>query len=606
MKTFFRTLSFGKPITRYATLFFLFSALSTLFGLLNFTLLIPLLDVLFGQVSTEEVQQAPSFAWTLNYLVAYFYYFFLQIVSQYGKMGALQFMCISIVVSVLFANLFLYFSLRVSEKLKIKTIKNVRKAIFERITDLHLGYFSSQRKGDLTSRVANDATELEYAISISLSIIFKEPVTLIFFFIALFAISAKLTLFTLLIVPISGSIIAYLTKKMRAKTKLGQQYIGYIISIVDETLGAIRIIAGFNAQKYIRNKFEIENQRYARQLNSIARTRELASPFSEFSGVLVVAIILLYGGSLVLAESPTLNASQFVAYIILFSQILRPAKAISKGISDIQRGLSAAERIFEVLDTPSQIENAPKAQKLPSFNHSIEFRDVWFKYEEQWILKGVSFSLEKGQKVALVGETGSGKSTIADLIPRFYDIQQGEILIDGINIKEIDLHSLRALMGIVTQESILFNDTIANNIAFAEEVSSEAIQEAAKIANAHDFILQTAQQYQTSVGDRGMKLSGGQRQRITIARAVLKNPPILILDEATSALDVESERLVQDALYQLMKNRTSLVIAHRLSTIQDADKILVLKHGEIVEQGTHRSLLTLPEGYYKKLNAVHL
>lgn len=609
MKTFFRILSYGRPITRYAIPFFIFSTLSTIFGLMNFTLLIPLLDVLFGNIEETQLQamqQAPAFTFSLDYIVNSFYYFFLQVVKNYGKMGALQFVCMAIITSVLFANLFLYLSMRMSEKLKISTIKNIRKSLFERITELPLGYFSNQRKGDLTSRVASDATELEHSISISLSLLFKEPITLVCFFIALFFISVKLTLFTLIIVPISGSVIAYLTKKMREKTKLGQQFLGSLISIVDETIGAMRIITGFNAQGYIRQKFEDENHRYAQQLNSIAKTRELASPFSEFSGVFVVAIILLYGGSLVFAKDASLTASQFVAYVILFSQILRPAKAISKGISDIQRGLSAADRIFEVIDTPSEINNAENAQAITQFNHRIEFKDVWFKYEDQWILKGVSFSIEKGQKVALVGETGSGKSTIADLIPRFYDIQKGEILIDDVPLRDIEMNSLRALMGIVTQEAILFNDTIANNIAFAEEVSQEEIQEAAKIANAHDFILKTENQYQTNVGDRGMKLSGGQRQRMTIARAVLRNPPILILDEATSALDVESEKLVQDALYKLMKNRTSLVIAHRLSTIQDADKILVLKHGEIIEEGTHEGLLTQEDGYYKRLTSVQL
>ncbi len=609
MKTFFRILSHGRPFTQFAVPFLIFSTLSTIFGLLNFSLLIPLLDVLFGRIEPAQLQtmqQPPAFSWSLDYVTNSFYHFFSEVVRDYGKMGALQFVCLTIVTSVLLANVFSYLSMRINEKLKIRTIKSVRKQLFERITALPLGYFSNQRKGDLTSRVATDATELEYSISISLSLLFREPISLICFFIALFSISVKLTLFTLIIVPISGSLIAYLTKKMREKTKLGQEYIGSLISIVDETIGAMRIITGFNAQGYIRQKFENENERYARQLNSIARTRELVAPFSEFSGVLVVSIILLYGGSLVFSQDASLSASQFVAYIILFSQVLRPAKAISKGISDIQKGLSAADRIFEVIDTPSEINDTPQAKKMLGFEKRIEFRDVWFKYQEQWILKGVSFTIEKGEKVALVGETGSGKSTISDLIPRFYDIQKGEILIDDVPLQAIEMHSLRAQMGIVTQEAILFNDTIANNIAFAEEVSQEEIQEAAKIANAHDFILKTEKQYQSNVGDRGMKLSGGQRQRMTIARAVLKNPPILILDEATSALDVESEKLVQDALYKLMKNRTSLVIAHRLSTIQDADKILVLKNGEIIEQGTHETLLAQENGYYKRMTAVQI
>ncbi len=604
MKTLFRILSYARPIGKYALPFFLFSTLSTLFGLANFTLLIPLLDVLFGNVNqAQEMLQEPSFQWNFEYLKDWFYYYFAYTIQQYGRMGALQFVCIVIVISVFLANLFYYLSMRMRERLKINAILNIREQLFRKITSLHMGYFSTQRKGDLTSRLTTDVQEIENTIKFSLDLLLKEPISLIGFFVALFLISFKLTLFTLIIVPISGATISYVTKKLRKKTKVSQKSIGEILSIVDESITAVRIIKAFNAVAYIREKFNRENQRYARQLDSISRTRELASPFSELSGVAVIAIILIYGGSLVFAENSTLEASEFVTYVILFSQVLRPAKAISNALSYIQRGLSSADRVFEVMDTPTQIQDHPQAKRLASFEKAITFENVSFRYEDKWVLKDINFSIEKGQTVALVGETGSGKSTIADLIPRFYDVQKGKIAIDGISVKDLQRESVLAQMGVVTQESILFNDTIYNNIAFAEkDISPQAIEQAARIANAHDFIMKTENGYQTVIGDRGMKLSGGQRQRITIARAVLKNPPILILDEATSALDVESEKLVQEALYKLMENRTSLVIAHRLSTIRHADKIIVLGNGEIIEEGNHESLLQKQEGVYRRLS----
>jgi subfamily B ATP-binding cassette protein MsbA len=606
LKTFFRILSFAYPLERFIIPFFIFSVLSTFFGLLNFSLLIPLLDVLFSKEdTTQKILKEPAFQWSIQYGIDWFYYYFGQIVVRTGKMGALQFVCVVIVSSVFLTNLFHYLAMRVRERLKNIAIRNIRRDLFARITSMHIGYFSNQRKGDLMSRMTADVTEVETMLRQSLDVLLKEPLLLIGLFTALFMISAQLTFFTLLIVPISGILIGTISRRLRKNTQKSQESVGRLANILDESITAIRVVKGFNADKYVQEKFSIENNNYVRLLNSIARTRELASPFSEVSGVFIVALILLYGGSLVFAANPTLNASQFVGYVLLFSQVLSPAKAIANGISNIQRGLTAGERIFQILDTPADITDAPQAQKLTSFEQSIEFRNVSFKYENNWVLKNVSFSIQKGQKVALVGETGSGKSTLADLVPRFYDVQEGAVLIDNIDIKTLEQKSLRSLMGIVTQEALLFNDTIYQNIAFStENPTTEDIERAASIANAHDFILKTESGYQTNIGDRGMKLSGGQRQRLTIARAILKNPPILILDEATSALDTESEKLVQDALHKLMENRTSLVIAHRLSTIQDADKIIVLRQGEIAEVGTHESLLAIENGYYRTLSTM--
>lgn len=605
LKTFFRILSFALPIGPYAFPYFIFALMSTVFGLVNFTLLIPLLDVLFlsgGSYLQTGSAGLPEFSLNPVYFQKLFYYYLGQFISVYGKMGALQLICLVILFSVLLKNLFYYLSMLMREALKANVIKNARSSLFEKITSLHLGYFSNKRKGDLMSRMTTDVAEIEQAIAFSLDMLLRDPLAIIAYFIALFSISVKMTFFTLLIVPLSGVMIVYIGRKLRKKALRSQQTLGMILSILEETLGAIRIIKGYNAIAYSRQKFDKENHTYARQLLSIARTRELASPFSEFFGVGVVIIILLYGGSLVFSQDSSLSASAFVAYIILFSQVLTPAKAITTALTNIQRGLAAGERIFELVDTRSEISNPPHALPLKQFDIAIEFKNVSFRYENQWVLRNISFTIPKGKTLALVGETGSGKSTLADLLCRFYDIQEGEVLIDGINVKDLEIETLWNLMGIVSQDTILFNDSIYNNIAFAHTgAKAEEIENAAKIANAHYFITQTENGYQTVIGDRGMKLAGGQRQRITIARAVLKNPPILILDEATSALDSESERLVQEAIFQLMQHRTSLVIAHRLSTIQNADEILVLKRGEIVERGTHLSLMKMSKGYYRKL-----
>jgi ATP-binding cassette, subfamily B, bacterial MsbA len=607
MHTYLRILSFAKPYRRYFPIYIVYTLLAIIFGLLNFTLLKPLFDVIFEQVRPGDLDkylQKPDFSFSIDYFLHVFNYYFLQISQIHGKFGTLIYVCIIIVISVFLSNFFTYLSGVVLAKVRAEIIKKMRVNIFEQVSQMHIGYFSNERKGDLMSKMTNDIQEVENSIVQSLRVVFKEPVTILLYFAVLFFMSVKLTLFTILIIPISGAIIGGITKRLKKKAVESQESLGRIVNILDETIGGMRVIKAFGAQKYVRSKFDKETDFYSDVNISMARKNELASPTSQFLGVLVVAGILLYGGSLVLSNTSDLGASDFITYIIIFTQVLNPAKEISKAASSIQRGLASADRIFEVSDTPSAIQNSQNPISISQFNEAIVFENVSFSYEKDTVLKDVNFILEKGKTIALVGPSGGGKSTIADLVPRFYDPSSGQITLDGTDIKEIEINSLRGQMGIVTQESILFNDTVFNNIAFGlEGVSEERVIEAAKIANAHEFIVQMENGYQTSIGERGSKLSGGQRQRLSIARAVLKNPPILILDEATSALDSQSEKLVQEALTNLMTNRTTLVIAHRLSTIQHADEILVIKKGKIVQRGTHQQLME-EDGLYRNLSTM--
>jgi subfamily B ATP-binding cassette protein MsbA len=507
-------------------------------------------------------------------------------------------------VSVFLSNLFAYLSGVVLAKVRADIIKGMRMNIFDTVSNMHIGYFSDERKGDLISKMTNDIQEVENSIVQSLRVVFKEPVTVILYFSVLFFMSVKLTVFTILLIPVSGAIIGYVTKRLRKTAVQSQESLGRIVNILDETISGMRVIKAFGAKEYIKDKFDQETGFYAAVNISMARKNELASPISQFLGVSVVAGILLYGGYMVLNNASALSASEFIAYIILFTQVLNPAKEISRALSSIQRGLASAERIFAVADSKPKIVSSPQAKSLKSFERSVTFDQVGFAYQDKAVLKGINFVLEKGRTIALVGPSGGGKSTIVDLVPRFYDPNTGSVKIDDVDIKEYRLDDLRKLMGIVTQESILFNDTVFNNIAFGmPEASEESVVAAAKVANAHEFIVELENGYQTNIGERGTKLSGGQRQRLSIARAVLKNPAILILDEATSALDSASERLVQEALAKLMANRTSLVIAHRLSTIQHADEILVIDGGKIVERGSHHELMD-KNGLYKKLSLI--
>ncbi|MCS6821534.1 MAG: ABC transporter ATP-binding protein/permease [Microscillaceae bacterium] len=602
MKVFIRILSYGKPLYIFFISYGVLTFLHTLFSIFNFSLLIPLLDLLFGNKPLTPNPTLPTFNWNVKYVLALFDYYFQRTISEQGKWEALQFVCLILISSVILANIALYTSIMITEYLRAKIIRNIRQVMFQQITSLHLGYFSEKRKGDLMARFTTDSYELEFTIQNIFHLLLKSPVALVGYFVALFYISAQLTLFTLFLIPLSGIIINFIIKRLRNQAEKGQAKIGSINSLLEEALGGLKVIKGFGALGYIQQKFNQEIKQYARIVVRMGRWRELVSPISEVFGILVISLILLYGGSLVLAEKPTMQASEFITYLVLFSQVLRPAKDISNSISSLQRSIVSAKRMFAIIDTPSQIQDLPHAQPLTEFKHSIEFKDVWFRYEEKWILKSVSFTIPKGKTVALVGATGSGKSTIAYLIPRFYDIEQGQILIDGKDIKQYQINSIVEKIGVVWQETILFNDTIYNNIAFAKpQATPNEVEQAARIAHAHEFIMQTEKGYQTIVGDRGMKLSGGQQQRIAIARAILKNPSILILDEATSALDTVSEKLVQEALANLMQNRTTLVIAHRLSTIQSADEIIVLQNGEIVEKGTHSQLLAQQNGIYQQM-----
>jgi subfamily B ATP-binding cassette protein MsbA len=607
MNTYLRILSYARPYGKFVPTYVIYALLSIIFGLLNFTLLKPLFDVIFEQVDPAkllEFSDKPTFEFSIGYFSHLFNYYFLHVAETYGKMGTLLYVCVIIVISVFLANLFTYLSGVVLAKVKAIVIKKMRMDIFERVSGLQIAYFSDERKGDLLSKMTNDVQEVENTIVQSLRVVFREPATIIIYFAVLFLMSVKLTLFTILIIPISGAIIGGITRRLRKTAIQSQESLGRIVNILDETLSGMRVIKAFNAEWFMKNRFDRETDFYADVNVNMARKNELASPISQFLGVSVVAGILVYGGGLVLSGDSDLGASDFITYIIIFTQVLNPAKEISRAMSNIQRGIASAERVFTVIDTPSKINSPKEPVRLTGFKNSIEFQNVNFAYEETNVLSTINFTLSKGKTIALVGPSGGGKSTLADLLPRFYDPSGGQILLDGVDIRNLSLGDLRSLMGIVTQESILFNDTVFNNIAFGiNDASLDTVIEAAKIANAHEFISKLENGYETSIGERGSKLSGGQKQRLSIARAVLKNPPILILDEATSALDSESELLVQEALTKLMANRTTLVIAHRLSTIQHADEILVIEQGQIVQRGTHPELSRIT-GLYQKLSSI--
>jgi len=604
MKIYRRLLGYAKPYSKFIVPFFIFTIAGIFFSVFQFALIIPLLNFLFDPVNTAEASKyatAPDFSFSASYFKDYFYYLVYNF-KTHNPVYALYFLAGMIVTAVIFTNIFRYLAQRCLINARTLLVKRLREALFEKINHLHLGYFTKEHKGDLISRLNSDVHGIEGAAASSLEVLFKEPYVMLGYFIALFAISAKLTLFTLLVIPISAVAIATVTKKLRKEARDVQGSLGRLLTQIDETLLGMRIIRAFNATDFIIKRFSKENDFYRKASLASFNKRELAPAFSEAAGVMVVACILVYGGSLVLTNTNGLQASSFIAFIAIFSQVIRPAKAIVVALSNIQIGQASGERILEVLDKPIDITDKPGAVKLNSFEDKIELRNVSFAYNEKPVLQNIDLEIEKGKTVALVGPSGVGKSTIADLIPRFYDTTSGEVLIDGINVTDYYMESIRSKMSFVTQEIILFNDTIFNNIALGRpDANPEDVIEAAKIANAHDFIMQTEDGYQTIIGDRGIRLSGGQRQRLSIARAVFKNPSILILDEATSALDTESERLVQDALNNLMKGRTTLVIAHRLSTIKEADEIIILQDGRIVERGSHYELIEIEESIYRRL-----
>lgn len=604
MKTYFRLLNFAKPLEKFAIPYVILTLLSIVFGLLNFTLLIPIFSLLFTEQAAADVPQVlskPEFSISFNYVKNLFYYYFYSL-STNNKLLALQFVCGIIFFSVLLANLFRYLSQIVIEDLRLHILLNLRKTVFNRVMDLHMGFFSNERKGEIMSKISTDVQVVQGSVTSTLLVFFREPVTIIVYFFALFKISVGLTIFTIFYIPVCGLVISVIIRKLKAVSGAAQASLGMMLSILDESLTNLRVVKAFNAIKFVQDKFHRENVNFSKISRGMVKKNELASPTSELLGVTVVVGILLYGGSMVLAGDNSLKPEEFVAYVAIFSQVMRPAKAITTSFAMLHYGIVAGERVLGLIDTKSPINNKPGAIHLKNFESEIEFRDVTFSYGHKEVLNNISFKIPKGKTIALVGPSGGGKSTISDLIPRFYDPQKGAIFIDGKDIRDCTVESVRSLMGIVNQESLLFNDTIFNNIAFGKpDATREEVVHAAMVANAHNFIMQAEHGYDSIIGDRGVKLSGGQKQRLSIARAVLKNPPILILDEATSALDTESEKLVQEALLNLMKNRTSLVIAHRLSTIQNADQILVVEDGHIVEKGSHQELILQEDGVYNKL-----
>jgi ABC-type multidrug transport system fused ATPase/permease subunit len=609
MKKFFGVLRYVKGYWNYAFLNILFNILSVVFSLFSIAMLFPFLQVLLfaddHMLHQTVAKGVPSFALTAASLTDNVNYFLASQIMNHGKLHALVLICLFVIVNIFLKNLFRYLGMFFVAPIRINVVRDMRNRMYDKVLRLPLSYYSEERKGDIMSRMTTDVQEIEWSIMKSLESIFREPVTILMYLGTMVVISPQLSLFSLVLLPVSGLLIGRIGKSLRRSSLRQKEKIGLLISMMEETLGGLRIIKGFNAEKNIGQRFQKENGEYTAMSLKIQRKVDLASPISEFLGVCVLVTVLYFGGKLVLGADPSINGSILIFYIAVFSQLLTPAKSFTEAYYSVQKGLASAERIDKILEAEVSIRDAENPVPIDKFEKEIEYRNVSFAYREGevgWVLNDVNLKIEKGKTIALVGQSGSGKTTMADMLPRFYDATKGEILIDGISIKDTRLSDLRSLMGIVTQESILFNDTVYNNIAFGiNHVTEQQVMEAAKIANAHEFIMQMPQGYQTNIGDRGNKMSGGQRQRMSIARAVLKNPPILILDEATSALDTESERLVQDALNKLMKNRTSIVIAHRLSTIQHADEIIVMQKGIIIERGTHAELITR-SGTYKKLH----
>ncbi len=579
-------------------LYILFNLLSVVFSLVSLAMLGPFLQLLFYKEGL--VNTAPEFSFSAAGILNYLKYYLSTLIKAHDEIYALGAICILIIVAIFFKNIFIYLSYRVLAPIRNRVMKRLRADLYSKLLELPIGYFTEQRKGDINSRMSNDTHEIEWSIIGTLEGLLKEPLTILIILSILVGLSPQLSLFLLVLLPLTGFIIGRVSRSLKKQSSNAQEEMGTLMSILDETLSGLRVIKAFNAEKLLRSRFFNSNDTLTNLRNKMVFRRDLASPMSEFLGVMVLCCILYFGGRLVFSGSG-IEPDTFITYIIFFTQIINPAKSLSTAFYNAQRGSAAIKRIEDIITTPVFVEEAANPKSLPSFNRNIEFKNASFHYNENLILNNINLIVPKGKTIALVGSSGAGKSTLADLVPRFHDVSEGELLIDGINIKQYSLHALREQMGIVTQEPILFNDTIAANIMLGNPLASqEEVEQAAKIANAHEFIISKEDGYQTNIGDRGSKLSGGERQRLTIARAILKNPPILILDEATSSLDTESERLVQDAINKMMQNRTSIVIAHRLSTIRHADEIIVLQKGQIVERGSHEELLAA-NGTYRKL-----
>jgi subfamily B ATP-binding cassette protein MsbA len=608
MKNFFGVLRYVKGYWRYAIWNIIFNILSVIFSLFSIIMLLPFLKILFSGDSKElEIIGngiKPDLHFTTNSLMDFLNYTLAKSAMDNGKLYVLIGICLFTISSIFIKNLFRYLAMYFLAPIRNYVVRDMRNKIFNKTLELPLSYYSEERKGDIISRMTVDVQEIEWSIMQSLEMIFREPLNIVIFLVMMVFMSPTLTLIAFILLPISAGLIAIIGKSLRRSSSKGKVKMGILLSMMEETLGGLRIIKGFNAEKHVSDKFKNENQQYTDISIKMYRKADLASPMSEFLGTTVLVVILYFGGKMVINDH-TMDGTVFITYLALFSQLLTPAKSFTTAYYSVQKGLASAERIDKIIDADVTIKDAINPVNITKFEKEIEYKNVSFAYREGeigWVLNNINLKIEKGKTIALVGQSGSGKTTLADMLPRFYDATKGEILIDGVAIKTAKLKDIRSLMGIVTQESILFNDSVYNNIAFGiENVTEQQVIEAAKIANAHDFIVLMPNGYHTNIGDRGSKMSGGQRQRISIARAVLKNPPILILDEATSALDTESERLVQDALNKLMKNRTSIVIAHRLSTIQHADEIIVMQKGELIERGTHTQLLAT-NGIYHKLH----
>lgn len=599
MKSLFKIAKYMIPYKSYAILSVLSNILSVIFHLLSILAFIPFLNILFGDAEPVTVQ--PKFSISTDYVEALFNYHMHPYIQQNGEKGALLFVCVTVASLFFLKNLFRYFAKFFIATIRSGVVRDIRRNIYHKILILPLSFYSEEKKGDIISRITGDVQEIEWSIMNSLEMLFRDPISIILSLVIMITINAELTLFSLILLPISGLIIGRIGKSLKRTSSKLQIRIGELLSQVEETLTGLRIIKAFNAEESANNKFRGINEIYRNTMLRMFRKRDLASPLSEFLGALVMVILVWYGGSMVLDSSIEFSGQEFLAYIAMFSQLLTPAKSLSTAYYNVQKGAASTERIDLILEAENKIKEKENAVSKESFKNKIEYKNLSFSYGKELVLKNINISIEKGKTIALVGQSGGGKSTLIDLLPRFYDPIEGGVLIDGKDIREYKIQDLRALMGIVSQRSILFNDSVFNNIALGvENATQEEVEEAAKIANAHEFIIKLPEGYQTNIGDSGGKLSGGQQQRLGIARAVLKNPPIMILDEATSALDTESEKLVQDALYKLMENRTSIVIAHRLSTIQHADEILVVHEGEIAERGTHQELVN-KKGIYTKL-----
>lgn len=605
MKDFMNILRrFIPPYKRRLILNFLYNILSALFTVFSVMMMIPILDIIFE--TSKEVTTLVDWTFSLEAIKHNAYYYVTYIKYEFGPGATLLAVGFLVITATMLKVAFAYMAAYEAVYIRNGVVKDIRQQIYHKILRLAMRFFSDERKGDIMARITGDVTEVENSIMSSLDMFLKNPIIILVLLVSMLVMSPTMTLFIFLVLPIAGFIIGRVGKSLKKVSREGQDQMGVLLTIIEESLGGLRIIKAFNAERKMDDRFNGELDSYRSIMNRLMRRRELAHPMSEFLGTIVMVIVVWFGGTLILGNNSELSGPEFIAYLAIFYQIINPAKAFTNALYSIQKGLGAMDRIDMILKAEITISELPDAKPIKTLQSDVEYRDITFAYEEKQVLKNVSLTIPKGKTVALVGQSGSGKTTFVDLLPRFYDVQEGSIFIDGTDIRQLKLHDLRDLMGNVNQDAILFNDSIFNNIAFGVEgATKDEVIAAAKVANAHDFIMETENEYETMIGDRGSKLSGGQRQRLSIARAILKNPPILILDEATSALDTESERLVQDALEKLMKNRTSLVIAHRLSTVRNADMICVFHEGQIVEQGTHDELIA-SNGRYKRLHEMQM